>query len=109
MIGSNDFLTDVVFQISSSLSADRYLNSLQFIQNAVDWSVEDLDLLGIRSRGTTSRVLAPMDPGQERLWEVLNYGVALLALVGIGVLWGVRRRRERPMELVPPGKQSAGM
>ncbi len=52
VVGSAEFLTDIVFQISSSLAQDRYLNSLQFLQNAVDWSVEDLDLLGIRSRGT---------------------------------------------------------
>lgn len=99
VVGSSDFLTDVVFQISSSMGVDRYLNSLQFLQNAVDWSVEDLDLLGIRSRGTTSRMLAAMPASRERFWEVLNYGLALAALIGIGVLWGVRRKNERPIEL----------
>ena len=63
VIGSNDFLTDVVFQISSSLGTDRYLNSLQFIQNAVDWSVEDLDLLGIRARGTIDPRAGADEPG----------------------------------------------
>jgi len=100
VVGSNDFLTDIVFQISSSIGTNRYLNSLQFIQNAVDWSVEDLDLLSIRSRGTTSHVLAALSQGSERFWEVLNYGVALLGLVVIGVLWGVRRRSEKPMALI---------
>ncbi len=104
VIGSNDFLTDVVFQISTSMSADRYLNSLQFIQNAVDWSVEDLDLLSIRSRGTTSRVLAPMSDGQQRFWEGLNYALALLSLAAIGVVWGIRRRREKPIALTPQPK-----
>lgn len=99
VVGSSDFLTDVVFQISSSMGTDRYLNSLQFLQNAVDWSVEDLDLLGIRSRGTTTRVLAPMTQSQERFWEVVNYGLALVALAGIGILWSLRRKNERPMDL----------
>ena len=47
VIGSGDFLNDTVFSLSSQLSPDSYLNSLQLVANAVDWSVEDLDLLGI--------------------------------------------------------------
>jgi ABC-2 type transport system permease protein len=105
VIGSNDFLDDVVFQISASTSQDRYLNSLQFLQNAVDWSVEDLDLLSIRSRGTSSRVLVPMAQGQESFWEGLNYGLALLSLVVIGVFWTLRKRNERPMDLEAPARE----
>jgi ABC-2 type transport system permease protein len=108
VIGSAEFLTDVVFQISSSLTPDRYLNSLQFLQNAVDWSVEDVDLLSIRSRGTHARVLAPMSEGEQSFWEGLNYGVAFLALVGIGLMWNLRRRNERPMELIAPARGSVG-
>ena len=108
VVGSSDFLNDVVFQISSSMTQNRYLNSLQFLQNAVDWSVEDLDLLSIRSRGNSSRVLAPMSQGQESFWEGLNYGLALLALIGIGVLWNLRKRNERPMTLLEPGKDGTG-
>jgi ABC-2 type transport system permease protein len=105
VVGSAEFLNDFVFRMSSTLSQDRYLNSLQFAQNCVDWSVEDLDLLGIRSRGTTSRLLMPLSESQESFWEGLNYAVALLALIGIGLLWRVRRRNEKPMELLP--RQSA--
>ena len=99
VIGSSDFLTDIIFQISSSMSGDRYLNSLKLLQNAVDWSVEDLDLLGIRARGTSVRVLKPMAPGDQTVWEALNYGLALAALIVIGVVWAVRRRNERPLAL----------
>jgi ABC-2 type transport system permease protein len=108
VVGSAEFLTDVVFQISSSLTQDRYLNSLQFLQNAVDWSVEDLDLLSIRSRGTQTRVLTPMASGDQRFWEVLNYVLALAGLATIGGVWYVRRRNERPMELAPVEKAKAG-
>jgi ABC-2 type transport system permease protein len=108
VIGSAEFLNDIVFDLSSNLARDRYLNSLQFMQNAVDWSVEDLDLLNIRSRGTSSRVLAPLTEGQESFWEGLNYVLALLALVIIGVIWQMRRRNEQPMELVPPKSISSG-
>jgi ABC-2 type transport system permease protein len=101
VIGSAEFLNDVVFQLSSNLTRDRYLNTLQFMQNTVDWSVEDLDLLGIRSRGTSARVLNPLTESQQSFWEGANYVLALLALVGLGAIWRWRRQNEQPMELVP--------
>ncbi|RME73944.1 MAG: hypothetical protein D6784_11005 [Chloroflexi bacterium] len=101
VIGSAEFLNDIVFDLSASLSGDRYLNSLKFMQNAVDWSVEDLDLLTIRARGTSARVLNPLTERQESFWEGLNYALALLAVVAIGVIWRIRQQNEAPMELVP--------
>ncbi|HLF27792.1 MAG TPA: Gldg family protein [Anaerolineae bacterium] len=101
VVGSAEFVDDAVLELSSRLTQDRYLNNLQFVQNAVDWSVEDLDLLDIRARGTLTRVLKPMEPREQSLWEALNYGIALVALVGIGAIWRARRRSEQPMVLVP--------
>ena len=100
VIGSAEFLNDIVFDLSASMAQDRYLNSLQFMQNTVDWSVEDLDLLTIRSRGASSRVLNPLNESQQSFWEGLNYVLALLGLVAIGVIWRVRQQNEQPMELV---------
>jgi ABC-2 type transport system permease protein len=101
VVGSNDFLTDVVFEISSNLTPERYRNSLQFLQNAVDWSVEDLDLLSIRGRGANARVLAPLTENRQRFWEVLNYGLALAGLAIIAAAWRMRARNQRPMPLPP--------
>ena len=101
VIGSSSFVDDFVLGLSSRLSQDRYLNNLRFLQNAVDWSVEDLDLLTIRSRGTATRVLAPMDDRQQTVWEVLNYTMALAALLGIYFYWRYRKQNENPLELLP--------
>ena len=100
VIGSGEFVDDFVLNLSSQLVQDQVLNNLQFAQNAVDYSVEDTDLLAIRARGTFTRLLKPLDEGEEAGWEYGNYGVALVALVLIGGLWYARRRNERPMELV---------
>jgi ABC-2 type transport system permease protein len=108
VIGSGDFLNDTVFTISSQLSFDRYLNSLQFIQNAVDWSVEDMDLLSIRSRGAYARVLDPLEPSEQSFWEFTNYALALLALVVIGGLWAAHRRNEKPMAIIPSSQLEQG-
>ena len=102
IVGSHEFVDDTVFEISANMTRDRYLGSLQFMQNAVDWSVEDTDLLAIRSRGTVSRILNPEAEEQQSFWEGLNYTIALLALVGIGIVWNVQRRNEQPVELIPP-------
>ncbi len=100
VVGSAEFLDDIILQLSSRLTQDRYLNNLQFVQNAVDWSVEDLDLLSIRSRGTITRVLKPMDQREESTWEIANYLIAGVALIVVGVIWYYRRRNEQPIELV---------
>ena len=101
VVASAEFLNDLVFNLSSNLSRDRYLNSLQFAQNMVDWSVEDLDLLTIRSRGTAARVLNADVAERATFWEGLNYGMALLAVIAIGIIWNLRQRNETPMVLLP--------
>jgi len=99
VVGSASFVDDFVLQLASRLSQDRVFNNLLFVQNAVDWSVEDLDLLTIRSRGTYTRLLRPMEKNEEVFWEVFNYAIALAALGLIYFSWRMRRRNEAPMEL----------
>jgi len=99
VIGSAEFVDDVVFDISSQLVPDRYLGSLKLVQNAVAWSTEDLDLLNIRARGTYARMLAPLTEREQSLWEGANYVVALLGLIVIGIVWNTRRRNEQPIQL----------
>lgn len=97
VFGSGEFLNDTIMSLSASLHGERYRNSLQALQNAVDWAVEDLDLLGIRSEGAVTRLLLPIDDAAERAWEVVNYVVVALLLAGVGIVWWMRRRGERPM------------
>ncbi len=99
VIGSSAFAEDFVLNLSARLTQDRVLNNLQFLQNVVDWSVEDLDLLSIRSRGSASRVLAPMTEGAQNTWEITNYVVALVALLGIYYAWRQRTLNEQPLTL----------
>jgi ABC-2 type transport system permease protein len=101
VIGSAAFANDYILNLSSRLSGERYLNNLQFLQNSVDWAVEDLDLLAIRGGGTAVRVLNPMSPQEQTFWEVANYVLALAALITIYAAWRMRERNEEPMELVP--------
>ena len=65
-----------------------YTQPLEFLQNAIDWSLEDRGLLTIRSRAQFARTLVPMDREGQLFWEYLNYGLALLGLVAV---WFWRR------------------
>jgi ABC-2 type transport system permease protein len=106
VIGSSEFVDDLVLELSRSLSADRFLFNLQLLQNAVDWAAEDLDLLGLSSGGIYTRLLQPLDEGEQTFWEAANYGTALAVLVVIGLVWNLRRRGERPMKLVDEGEDA---
>ena len=106
VFGSSEFVDDLVLELSRSQSADRFLFNLQLLQNAVDWAAEDLDLLGLRSGGIYTRLLQPLDEGEQTFWEAANYASALAVLVVIGLVWNLRRRGERPMKLVDEGEDA---
>ncbi|MFN4293566.1 MAG: Gldg family protein [Thermoflexales bacterium] len=101
VIGSADFLNDALLNLSARLGQERYLNSLQFMQNVADWTVEELDLLDIRTRGTVARALRPLTESERRAWEIANYAVVVAALFAIGLIWQLRQRAEPPMQLAP--------
>jgi ABC-2 type transport system permease protein len=89
LVGSNAFATDTVLDLSSEGMGTRYTRPLEFLQNAIDWSLEDRGLLAIRSRAQFARTLRPMSSGDQIFWEYLNYA---LALAGLVLVWVWRRR-----------------
>ncbi len=102
VIGSTEFVDDIVFQISSMLSEESAYNSLKLIQNAVAWATEDLDLLNIRARDGSARILTSLTEREQSFWEYLNYGLALAALLVIAGVSNISRRNEEPLDLLPP-------
>jgi ABC-2 type transport system permease protein len=106
VVGCSEFVNDTVISISRSLSPDRFLNSLQFVQNLVDWSVEDEDLLTIRAREGHARLLRPMDHSQQRFYEILNYCLAFGGLLVVAFLGHRIVRNEKPMELLDQEAQT---
>lgn len=100
VIGSSEFVDDIVLNLSSRLSGERVQNNLKLMQNAVAWATEDTDLLTIRARGTISRGLYSLSEGTQSFVEGANYVLALAALAVVGIVSAVRRRNEKPMELV---------
>ncbi len=89
LVASNSFATDTAIDLASQGLGTLYLGPVEFLQNAIDWSLEDRSLLALRGRNQLARTLAPLAEGEQRRWEYLNYGLALL---GLGAVWGWRRR-----------------
>ena len=93
LIGSASFLTDTAIGLATEATRTVYTKPLELIQNAVDWSLEDRGLLGLRGRGQYSRLLEPLTRHQQLIWEYLNYA---LALAGLALVYGLyRRTRQR--------------
>lgn len=94
VFASSGLVDDFALQISSRLTQDYYVNNLTLVQNAVDWSVEDLDLLSIRSRGSATRVLIPLTDQQRTTWEVGIYIFEGLLLILVYAYWQARNRKK---------------
>jgi len=86
LVASNTFAEDAVLNLASEGMGTLYTKPVEFLQNAVDWSLEDRGLLAIRSRAQFARTLAPLEHGGQLFWEYLNYALALLGLAGVW-LW----------------------
>ncbi len=98
VFGSNDFLRDQITQMAGAATGTAYLAPFQLVTNAVDVALDDTGLLSIRSRGQFNRTLPPMEDKARQFWEILNYGLAALAIAAIyliTLLWNKRKQRKQ--------------
>ncbi|RMD67138.1 ABC transporter, partial [Candidatus Pacearchaeota archaeon] len=65
--------------------------------NAVDWLSQEEDLMAIRSKVRAPAPLRAESESEKRIIQLVNvYGIpALVALIGIVVLWRRRRNARR--------------
>ena len=96
LVASDTFAEDAVLDLASEGLGTLYAQPVEFLQNAIDWSLEDRGLLAIRSRAQFARTLIPMERSGQLFWEYLNYGLALLGLVAV---WFWRRWAHRSEQL----------
>jgi ABC-type uncharacterized transport system involved in gliding motility auxiliary subunit len=92
VFGSSTFVSDLVQQLDSELTK----SNIELVHNAVDWSLADTDLLGIRSRNAAMRALT-VSPEARAKWIWANGLIALAGLVLVVVLAWLRRRAVQPI------------
>jgi ABC-2 type transport system permease protein len=102
VLGSSELVNDTVYQISANFAGDRFVSNLQLVANAIDWFTEDVSLATIRSRGSVARILPSISEEAQNRWVLINYAVAIIGLILIGVVWQIQRRAEQPIQLIPP-------
>jgi len=87
LVASNSFATDSAIDLASQGLETLYAKPIDFLQNTIDWALEDPALLALRGRTQLARTLVPMSEQRERGWELANY---LMALVGLAIVWAWR-------------------
>jgi ABC-2 type transport system permease protein len=92
VIASNSFASDTALELASQGQGSYYTQPIALVQNALDYALEDEALLSLRGRSALNRTLIPLTPEAQQGWESLNYGAAVLGLVGVA-LWRRHRRR----------------
>ncbi len=106
LFGSTTFITDKMLFLATQSLGSQYLKPVDFIENTIDWSVGDRDLLTIRGRGHYARTLRAL-VGNEKMpfgdrsqltnfyqmaFEYFNYG---LAFAGLLIVWLIRRSKQK--------------
>ena len=81
------------------------MSNLQFVENILDWSVADVELLSIRSRGTFARTVLPRSSDERQTWEIATYGIAAFFLLALILVTAGLRRRLKKFELVRPADE----
>jgi ABC-2 type transport system permease protein len=92
LLGSSSMLSDQAIRLIGETFGTSYTKPTEFVQNIVEWSLEDQGLLSIRGREHFARTLAPLSRQAQATWEYLNYGAAL---GGLALVWALNRRRRR--------------
>ncbi len=92
VLGSSAMLSDQVIRLIGESLGVTYTQPTAFVQNIVEWSLEDQGLLSIRGREHFARTLAPLNRASQSFWEYINY---FAALGGLALIWVLNRRRRR--------------
>src|SRR5690606_32159833 len=67
-------------------------DNVNFVSNAIDWLSDDTGLIGLRTKGVTSRPIAGLSDGTKMMLKYANLLLPVLLAVGYGI-WRARKNR----------------
>ncbi len=85
-----------------SFIQDSYLTSMAnvfMLLNAVDWLVDDTELIGLRTREVIMRPLKDISEGQKEIWKYFNWFLPPILVVVLGLIYWQVRRNSRKQEI----------
>ena len=96
IVGSSALFTDNFADQMTQVLRSEYRRPTQLIQNLVDWSLEDQDLLGVlRKHSQFTRTLTTLDEQEKTKWEYLNYGLGVLGIILVGLIRLILNKRSQ--------------
>ena len=97
VIGNAEFLSDFIARALGTQEGGFFQENLAFMQNLIDWTNLDNDMLGIRSRGAARRRIEGVERGTEVMIEIVSYAIPVTLLLALAAFSIVRRRGAIPV------------
>jgi ABC-2 type transport system permease protein len=86
VLGSGEMVGDLVLQLAQQPGGEVHRGNLQLLQNLIDASAEDTDLLTIRSAGGFARTLDPTSEEERTTLTWFQIGLAGALLLGVSLV-----------------------
>lgn len=93
VVGSASLVGDLTMQLAQQPGGEAHRSNVQFVENLLDWSVQDTELMQIRGSGAFARTLKPLDDSQRQWWELSQVAFGLMLLGALAAIPQWRRRR----------------
>jgi hypothetical protein len=97
VIGNSEFLSDFVARSLGRWNTGYFRENIRFLQNLVDWTLLDSDMVAIRSRGISEPKLTTLVRKRQAAIEAMNYAAPLFLLLAIAAVRSFVRGRTAPI------------
>ncbi len=104
VLGSSELASDIMMQLAQQPNGEVHRGNLQLLQNVIDWSVADTELLSIRTGGAFARTLVPMSDAERSQVELTSYAFVLFPMFGVVLIPLLRRRMISPIAISKEAK-----
>ncbi len=101
VVGSGEFASDLLQAIAMNTQAEIHAGNVQLVQNVIDWSVEDTDLLSIRTASAYARTLRPLDEAETTAIQIRTWLVTIALVAGVLVVPWLLRRNTAALPAAP--------
>jgi len=96
IVGSSSLFTDIFADKMTQVLRSEYKRPAQFMQNIIDWSLEDQGLLNVlRKHSQFTRTLETLSDEEKTYWEYLNYVLGIVGLLLVGLVRVILYKRSR--------------
>ncbi|MCA9489032.1 MAG: Gldg family protein [Myxococcales bacterium] len=100
VVGSSELTSDLLETLAQQTQSEAHAGNLQLLQNVIDWTLEDTDLLSIRTAGAYARTLDPMEPAEAQALQIKTWLGVLFPVLLVVLIPVFRRRNAKALPMV---------